>query len=122
MNKNRQIISELKDFFKHNDSSKAVNAVSNVMDKLVIQAKTVGPVKNPNCKFTFVQLVKLLVLFPLFSVKTASDYADCKLPPKSEQFCHRKVEQLEIVCKGIHFSGFCFIFRSFIHFSVALIL
>ena len=69
MNKNRQIISELKDFFKHNDSSKAVNAVSNVMDKLVIQAQTVGPVKNPNCKFTFVQLVKLLVLFPFFSIK-----------------------------------------------------
>ena len=79
MNKNRQIISELKDFFKHNDSSKAVNAVSNVMDKLVIQAKTVGPVKNPNCKFTFVQLVKLLVLFPFFSVKTAADYADSAL-------------------------------------------
>lgn len=79
MNKNRQIISELKDFFKHNDSSKAVNAVSNVMDKLVIQAKTVGPVKNPNCKFTFVQLVKLLVLFPFFSVKTVADYADSAL-------------------------------------------
>ena len=47
MNENRQIISELKDFFRHNDSSKAVNAVNNVMDKLVIQAKTVGPVKNP---------------------------------------------------------------------------
>ena len=30
----------------------------------VIQAKTVGPVKNPNCKFTFVQLVRLLVLYP----------------------------------------------------------
>ena len=76
MNKNRQIISELKDFFKHNDSSKAVNAVNNVMDKLVIQAKTVGPVKNPNWKFTFVQLVKLHVLLPFFSVKTAADYAD----------------------------------------------
>ena len=79
MNKNRQIISELKDFFKHYDSSKAVNAVSNVMDKLVIQAKTVGPVKNPNCKFTFVQLVKLLVLHPFFSIKTPADYADSAL-------------------------------------------
>ena len=44
-----------------------------------MQAKTVGPVKNPNCKFTFVQLVKLLVLFPFFSVKTAADYADSAL-------------------------------------------
>ena len=79
MNKNRQIISELKDFFRHNDSSKAVNAVSRVMDRLVIQARTVGPVKNPNCKFTFVQLVKLLVLQPFFSVKTPADYADSAL-------------------------------------------
>ncbi len=36
MNKNTQIISELKVFFKHNDSSKAVNAVNNVMNKPVI--------------------------------------------------------------------------------------
>ena len=79
MDKNRQIISELKDFFKHNDSSKAVNAVNRVMERLVIQAKTVGPVKNPNCKFTFVQLVKLLVLHPFFSVKTPADYADSAL-------------------------------------------
>ena len=27
------------------------------MESLVIQAKTVGPVKNPNCKFTFVQRI-----------------------------------------------------------------
>ena len=79
MNKNRQIISELKDFFKHNDASRAINAVNNVMERLVIQAKTVGPVKNPNCKFTFVQLVKLLVVLPFFSVKTAADYADSAL-------------------------------------------
>ena len=80
MNKNRQIISELKDFFKHNDASRAINAVNNVMERLVIQAKTVGPVKNPNCKFTFVQLVKLLVVLPFFSVKTAADYADSTVP------------------------------------------
>ena len=49
------------------------------MERLVILAKTVGPVKNPNCKFTFVQLVKLLVVLPFFSVKTAADYADSAL-------------------------------------------
>lgn len=74
MNKNRQIISELKDFFKHSDANKAINAVSKVMEDLVIQAKTVGSVKNQNCKFTFVQLVKLLILQPFFSVKTPADY------------------------------------------------
>ena len=79
MNKNRQIISEHKDFFKHNDASRAINAVNNMMERLVIQAKTAGPVKNPNCKFTFVPLVKLLVVLPFFSVKTAADYADSAL-------------------------------------------
>lgn len=47
MSKNRQIISKLKDFFKHNDASKAINAVSKVMESLVIQAKTIGPVNDP---------------------------------------------------------------------------
>ena len=76
---NRQIISKLKDFFKHNDASKAINAVSKVMESLVIQAKTIGPVKNPNRRFTFVQLVKLPVVLPFFSVKTAADCADSAL-------------------------------------------
>ena len=35
----------------------------------------VGSVKDPNCQFTFVQVVKLLILFPFFSVKNAADYA-----------------------------------------------
>ena len=39
MDKNRQIISKLKDFFKHNDAGKAINALSKVMESLVIQAK-----------------------------------------------------------------------------------
>jgi hypothetical protein len=43
-----------------------------VMERLVIQAKTVGPAKNPNCKFNFVRVVKQLILFLFFSVKTAA--------------------------------------------------
>lgn len=79
MDKNRQIISELQGFFKHNDASKAIRSITTVMDSLTIQSRVVGPVKNPNCKFTFVQVVKLLILFPFFSVKTAADYADSGL-------------------------------------------
>jgi len=79
MNKNRQIISELQGFFKHNSASKAIQSVTTVAESLTIQSKVVGPVKNPNCKFTFVQVVKLLILFPFFSVKTAADYAGSSL-------------------------------------------
>ena len=82
MNINRQIISELQSFFKYNDTSKAIKSITTVMDSLTIQSKVVGPVKNPNCKFTFVQVVKLLILFPFFSVRSAADYSNsglCKL-------------------------------------------
>lgn len=76
MNKNRQIISELQGFFKHNDASKAIKSIITVMNSLTIQYKVVGHVKNPNCKFTFVQVVKLLILCPFFSVKNATNYAN----------------------------------------------
>ena len=79
MNKNRQIISELQSFFKHNNASKAIKSITTVMNSLTLQSKVVGPVKNPNCKFTFVQVVKLLILFPFFSVKNAADYANSGL-------------------------------------------
>lgn len=46
------------------------------MNSLVIQSKVVGQVKNPNCKFTYVQLVKLIILFTFFSIKNAGLYAN----------------------------------------------
>lgn len=46
------------------------------MDNLIIQSKVFGPFKNPNGKFAFVQLVKLLILFPFFSEKNAADYSN----------------------------------------------
>jgi len=79
MNKNRHILSELQDFFKQNDASKAIQAITSTAKNITLQSKVIGPEKNSNCKFTFVQLVKLLLLFPFFSVRTASNYADSAL-------------------------------------------
>ena len=45
-----------------------------MMESLTIQSKVVDAVKNPNCKFTFVLMVRPLILFPFFSVKNALDY------------------------------------------------
>ena len=39
------------------------------MNSLAIQSKVIGPVKDPNCKFTHVQLARLIILFPFFSKK-----------------------------------------------------
>ena len=87
MNKNRQIISELKEYFKQNHASRAISSIMTAMESLTIQSKVVGPVKKPNCKFTFVQVLRLLVLFPFFSVRTAADYADSAL---GKMFCCQK--------------------------------
>ena len=69
MNKNRYIIGELQEFFAKNDSSKAINSISTIMNSIRIQSKVIGSVKNPNCKFTCLQVLQLLVLFPFFSIK-----------------------------------------------------
>ncbi len=69
MNKNRYIIGELQEFFAKNDSSKAINSISTIMNSIRIQSKVIGSVKNPNCKFTSLQVLQLLVLFPFFPIK-----------------------------------------------------
>lgn len=79
MNKNRHIIGELQDFFKHDDASNAIQSIISKMNSLVIQSKVVGPEKNPNCKFTYVQLARLIILFQFFSIKNVGLYADSGL-------------------------------------------
>ena len=66
------MIGELQCFFKHNDESKAIDSITTVMNSPTIQSKVVGLVKNPDCKFTYVQVVKLRVLFPFFCRKGKS--------------------------------------------------
>ena len=87
MNKNRHIIGELQEFFANNDASKAINSISTIMNSIRIQSKVIGSVKNPNCRFTCLQVLQLLVLFPLFSVKNAANYSSSAL---SKLFaCHK---------------------------------
>lgn len=77
MDKNRHIISELQQFFANNDASKAINSISTIMSSIRIQSKVIGSVKNPNCKFTSLQV--LLVLIPFFSVKNAANHSSSAL-------------------------------------------
>lgn len=51
------------------------------MNSLAIQSKVTGPVKNPNYKFIYVQLARLIILFPFFSIKNAGLYANSGLWP-----------------------------------------
>lgn len=52
MNRNRHIISEHQEFFAKNDSSKAINRISIIMNSIRIQSKAIESVKKSNCKFT----------------------------------------------------------------------
>lgn len=49
------------------------------MNSIRIQSKVIGSVKNPNCKFTCLQVLQLLVLFPFFSIKNAANYSSSAL-------------------------------------------
>ena len=87
MNKNRHIIGELQEFFANNDAGKAINSISTIMNSIRIQIKVIGSVKNSNCKFTCLQVLQLLMLFPFFSVKNAANYSTSSL---SKVFaCHK---------------------------------
>ena len=49
------------------------------MNSIRIQSKIIGSVKSPNCKFTCLQVLHLLVLFPFFSIKNAAGYSSSAL-------------------------------------------
>ena len=50
-----------------------------VMEHINIRSKQIGVVKNTNCKFTNLQVLNLLMLFPFFIVKNACRYTDSSL-------------------------------------------
>ena len=79
MNKNRQVIRELQGFFKNNDSTRAMDVITTVLNKLRIQDRVIGSVKNPNCKFTNLAVLQLLVLFPFFRIRNAYNYSSSHL-------------------------------------------
>lgn len=78
-----------KSFFANNDSSKAINSISTIMTGIRIQSKVIGSVKSPNCKFTCLQVLQLLVLFPFFSIKNTAHYSSSALGKVFA--CHKDV-------------------------------
>ena len=58
-----------------------------VMECINIRPKQIGAEKNENCKFTNVQVLNLLMLFPFFVVRNAYQYSGSSL---SRLFCCKK--------------------------------
>ena len=79
VNKDTTIISDLRSFFSENENNRAINCIMRVMEHINIRSEQIGVEKKSNCKFTNLQVLNLLVLFPFFVVKNAYRYADSSL-------------------------------------------
>ena len=79
MSKGTTIISDLRSFFSENDKNRAINAIMSVMECINIRPKQIGAEKKENCKFTNVQVLNLLMLFPFFVVRNAYQYSGSSL-------------------------------------------
>ena len=79
MSKDTTIISDLRSFFAKNDNNRAIKCIMGVMEHINIRSNQVGVEMRKNCKFTTLQVLNLLMLFPFFMVKNACRYSDSSL-------------------------------------------
>ena len=75
-NKGTNIFSEINSFFPENDNRKAINSIMDIALHLKISSKSLSIESKDNCKFTRLQVLELLLLFPLFMVKNAFHYSE----------------------------------------------
>ena len=80
MSKDTKIISDLRSFFAKNDDNRAIKCIMGVMEHINIRSSQIGVEKKENCKFTTLQVLNLLMLFPFFIVKNASRYSNSYCP------------------------------------------
>lgn len=79
MRKDTTIISDLRTFFAKNDADHAIYSLMEVMEHIHIQPRQIGMAKKANCKFTPLQVLNLLIVFPFFTIKNAYRYSDSSL-------------------------------------------
>lgn len=109
MDKNRKLISELQDFFKNGDAGSAIDHISSVMGSLRIQNRVMGVSKRPNCKFTHVQVLQLMLIMSFFQVKNAYGYASSalhKLFVCQKDMFYRFLNNELVDWRGINYSVF----------------
>ena len=87
MNKDRKIISELRNFFTKNGCGIGIQRVMNVIERLNITERQMAFEKKANCKFSCAQVVQMMTLFPFFSIKNAANYLDSSLYTQFK--CHK---------------------------------
>lgn len=79
MRKDTTIFTELQEFFQQNDAHRAINRISSVINILKLHKSKIGIEKADNSKYTSIQILHLLLLFPFFMVKDAYSYSTSAL-------------------------------------------
>ena len=87
MDKDRQIVSELRNFFTENGCGLGVQRIMNILGTINITERQMAFEKKPNCKFTCAQVIQMMILFPFFSIKNAANYVGSSLQPLFD--CHK---------------------------------
>ena len=87
MNKDRQIVSELRNFFTESGCGLGTQRIMNVLGTINITERQMAFEKKPNCKFTCAQLIQMMILFPFFSIKNVANYVGSSLQSLFD--CHK---------------------------------
>lgn len=66
MNKDRQIILELRNFFTENGCRLGIQRVMNVRGTINITERQMAFERRANCKFTCAKVIQMMILFPFF--------------------------------------------------------
>ena len=67
MNKDRQLVSELRNFFTESGCGLGIQRIMRVLETIHITEKQMAFEKRPNCKFTCAQVIQMMILFPFLS-------------------------------------------------------
>lgn len=79
MTKDRQIVSELRNFFTESGCGLGVQRIMKVLENINITEKQMAFEKKPNCKFTCAQVIQMMTLFPFFSIRNVANYVGSSL-------------------------------------------
>ena len=80
MSKGTNFISEIGRYFKENDATSAMNTIMDITRTLNLSEKRLfGEESRCNCKYSQLQVLQLLLLFPCFMIKNAFNYSSSSL-------------------------------------------
>ena len=80
MSKGTNFISEIGRYFKENDATSAMNTIMDITHTLNLSEKRLfGEESRCDCKYSQLQVLQLLLLFPCFMIKNAFNYSASSL-------------------------------------------